>query len=1279
MIREDVELLMDEIRQKLKSGQASLMVGSGFSRNAETASPNTPLPPSWSDLKQVLVERLYGMFPERYRQKMADSKTVLQLAQEYDQRGRTELNLLLKELIRDNEIFPGELHKSILQLPWRDVFTTNYDTLLERAATQVVEQKYSPVYCCKDLALSEQPRIIKLHGSIHSESTPMIVTEEDYRSYPNKYALFVNTVQQAITETSLCLVGFSGTDPNFLKWIGWVRDNLKESMPQIYLIGKLNLSDSEYRVLIKYRIRPVDLSLLDEKKGPKELLDIFVQNITSPPSMKWDLPFDHFSPTPQIMQDADARKRGIKELLQNWRKKREEYPKWRIVPSEWRNKLVTLTERWTDIPKWCSELPSPEDIQLLYEYNWRIEHCLMPLIEGNAKHYEEILRHHNPLKIKCNEYFSKDVVVPAEDDADRVTRSEMWIQLMFAVLRWHREEGHEDGFSKYKNILQKVVKYYPEYAERLFYERALFSLSLPNFEELTRVMTEWKKHLSIPEWTLKYAALTAELGNSEEAKELLKLTLPTIRQGIPKESIKNDFYCLYLEGVVLTALIMYEQGNRLNEYDANKQDNNDDAESDAAIAADFPGDRERTYRDILPPKKVPLSPNRSQRLRAGYRQRLTNLKANYCDPNDELNLFRLSLSHSLQQEPGEKEIRVFDINIKTSFMITGWDKNIIIGYQFVRYLEETGLPLYLNNVTFIGKSLTDAAKRIAPFSPPLAFAVLNRVGITDRIDYECLFSQRIVSELPQETVDVLLRRYVKAVQWLINNATEKINDSIGNFYSYTLKKLLETISRLEVKASPTVLQDIFDLIMQFYGCGVEGIIVDMPLRNCVRRLFKTMPTNMLCDNIGILLQIPVKKNDFNANFFVNPFDYIDSSKGIHAISTGAITDSLNTWIERMNADEIGLRKIALKVLFVSNELGLMTDQQQKKFAQLFFSSLNAEGLPTWTDFYPWVFLSIAKFSGTVDDIGNKLLKFYKNFLFKIDRSNDDSTSQFDMICYSMLVNLSVTKGSPENRLRVDWNDVREIFEHIRSAVEEFGQNINDLSEAERDVALRNVQKNLLYIDRIVAEVVIPDVGNDLRLQTQLKNFVQNAEMLQPFPSSRVALLQKGDCFHEDLETSFIFAISSTDCDRFTLYSWALHSAYIRAAKKMGPAVPKKIFYSLLTAVGTKNDQIFRLACQAITLIFDYYDSSRQEDDLLLQYLSVLENETRFSAQNSRFPLDSRYDYRIAAGGLAARMYKKYKDSGAIPHTLQRWNEICHSAMEFSSLRNKWESVINDAR
>jgi len=149
----------------------------------------------------------------------------------------------------------------LLELPWSDIFTTNYDTLLERAARGLLNRKYNVVRTAEEVPGSARPRIIKLHGSFPS-NRPFILTEEHFRTYPSSFAPFVNLVQQAMMENVFCLIGFSGDDPNFLQWSGWVRDHLGSSAPVIYLCGLLDLNSAKRKMLHDRNVIPIDLTPL---------------------------------------------------------------------------------------------------------------------------------------------------------------------------------------------------------------------------------------------------------------------------------------------------------------------------------------------------------------------------------------------------------------------------------------------------------------------------------------------------------------------------------------------------------------------------------------------------------------------------------------------------------------------------------------------------------------------------------------------------------------------------------------------------------------------------------------------------------------------------------------------------------------------------------------------------------------------------------------------------------------------------------------------------------
>lgn len=285
---------LKEIAERLSSGHAAVMVGAGFSRNAEPKGGTGPSFPDWSELGDRFYEKLHDKKPD------SDSRylNVLKLADEVEATfGRPVLNQILRDAIPNDDYEPSQLHIDLLDLPWSDVFTTNYDTLLERACRSVTSQRYDVVVNKEDLVYSEKPRIVKLHGSFPSEQ-PFIITEDDYRRYPDDFSPFVNTVRQSLLENTLCLIGFSGDDPNFLQWIGWIHDNLgRENSPQIYLVGLLGLSDSQKKLLERRNIVSVDLSeYQDVEEDHYKALEFFLNYLKkeNDKRLKWlEWPYDN--------------------------------------------------------------------------------------------------------------------------------------------------------------------------------------------------------------------------------------------------------------------------------------------------------------------------------------------------------------------------------------------------------------------------------------------------------------------------------------------------------------------------------------------------------------------------------------------------------------------------------------------------------------------------------------------------------------------------------------------------------------------------------------------------------------------------------------------------------------------------------------------------------------------------------------------------------------------------------------------------------------------------
>ena len=337
-ISPEIKVYLDEISKRLFTHHAAIMVGAGFSKNAEPNNESSRKNfADWNDLGNTFYEKLYGKdakFPQK------EFLNVLKLAEEVEATfGRPVLDNILQESIPDMEYEPSKLHAKLLNLPWVDIFTTNYDTLLERAAKSVFNRKYTIVLSKNDLVYASKPRIIKLHGSFPSH-TPFIITEEDYRIYPKINAPFVNTVQQSLLENTLCLIGFSGNDPNFFQWLGWLRDNLEANISKIYLIGAFDLSATQKKLLEKRNIVLVNIA-----DNHYDALNLFVEYLSYKARtnniLLW--PYDEVYKTPDSKNNLE---KTLVEIISVWKKERETYPKWVVLPEEKRTGFFRKTEKW---------------------------------------------------------------------------------------------------------------------------------------------------------------------------------------------------------------------------------------------------------------------------------------------------------------------------------------------------------------------------------------------------------------------------------------------------------------------------------------------------------------------------------------------------------------------------------------------------------------------------------------------------------------------------------------------------------------------------------------------------------------------------------------------------------------------------------------------------------------------------------------------------------------------------------------------------------------------
>lgn len=505
------KIYLDEISNRLFTNHAAIMVGAGFSKNAIPSTSSCKGFSSWNELGDAFYDKLYGRNANSPKK---EYMSVLKLAEEVEATfGRPVLDDILKNHIPDLEYEPSELHKKLLDLPWIDVFTTNYDTLLERATKYIFNRKYTVVYSKDDLVYATNPRIIKLHGSFLS-FRPFTITEEDYRTYPQKNAPFVNTVQQSLLENTLCLIGFSGDDPNFLQWIGWLRDNLESNISKIYLVGAFNLSTTQKKLLEKRNIVLVNLS-----DNHYDALNIFTEYLSVKSRinniMLWPYNTNNKRLPPTDKKELE---KELVKLIDLWKEERKTYPGWVILPEEKRNSFSMNTEYW--IYELDTKHNISDDIKynFVFELCWRLDKMLYPLDKKIVN-----------LLLSCirEEYCSEKNIL-----------------LSIYLLKYYRQNGLIEEWNSLYSKLSEIESISDSLKGELDYENSLQFLFCLDYPQLKKITSNWKYPNNTPFENAKKAGILAEIGQLNKAIEIVENSLVTIRE--QQQSIISSTDCKLL-------------------------------------------------------------------------------------------------------------------------------------------------------------------------------------------------------------------------------------------------------------------------------------------------------------------------------------------------------------------------------------------------------------------------------------------------------------------------------------------------------------------------------------------------------------------------------------------------------------------------------------------------------------------------------------------------------------------------------------------------------------
>ena len=218
------ERFLSEFSKAVSDGAAAVFVGAGVSAGAGY--------PSWRELLEDIGEEL-GV-------KSNDVQDLAALAQWGIRKAnsRTPVLTVIRERVGVDLDIPVPL-EVLARLPIRNIWTTNYDRLIERAFG-AIGRPIDVVSSDRDLAIRARPgaaRLFKMHGSVE-RLDDLVISTDDYELYRKSRGSFRPLLQAHMSSYSMLFIGLSFTDPNLRHVLSLIRESFDTAPPEHYAIVK---------------------------------------------------------------------------------------------------------------------------------------------------------------------------------------------------------------------------------------------------------------------------------------------------------------------------------------------------------------------------------------------------------------------------------------------------------------------------------------------------------------------------------------------------------------------------------------------------------------------------------------------------------------------------------------------------------------------------------------------------------------------------------------------------------------------------------------------------------------------------------------------------------------------------------------------------------------------------------------------------------------------------------------------------------------------------------
>lgn len=205
---------INEMAEHIIRDESSLFLGAGSSCSVGF--------PSWGKLLEECAHKL--------NIKITKDTDLFSIAQYFSNRyGKTALQTIVKSVLNKNFEFESELLNSIMDLNFKNIWTTNYDSVIEDnlSKRRIISNKIIRDSDLVSLVPQTDVTIYKLNGDV-SDSGNIVITKADIEKYNDNHQLLLTFFKKELISNTFLFLGYSFSDTIVLSCLSFISTYLND-------------------------------------------------------------------------------------------------------------------------------------------------------------------------------------------------------------------------------------------------------------------------------------------------------------------------------------------------------------------------------------------------------------------------------------------------------------------------------------------------------------------------------------------------------------------------------------------------------------------------------------------------------------------------------------------------------------------------------------------------------------------------------------------------------------------------------------------------------------------------------------------------------------------------------------------------------------------------------------------------------------------------------------------------------------------------------------------